>query len=227
MEARSEVGSLWLTRPQDINVHLACAASERRPVLLSGAGIAARGAFAERVDAWPLFIPDPKAPTPLPRLGATVKCDYYARNDAYSFFTRLVSLDPQGRWVLQSPLAVERCDRRAASRHLVVGVSGFCFRLSDLAGQPLLGLYDISSAGVSFVADPRRHRFEFEEHVIGQVHMPGEIPLTVELEVRHSRDFPRQPNLRIYGTQITQISKDHEHLLAEFLTHWHRAGGVV
>ncbi|MBM4392556.1 MAG: hypothetical protein FJ090_15655, partial [Deltaproteobacteria bacterium] len=199
MEPRDEVGSLWLTRPQDIHVHLACAASERRPVVLSGAGVAARGAFAERLDPWPLFIPDPKVPTPLPRIGATVKCDYYARNDAYSFFTRLVSLDPRGSWVLQSPLAVERCDRRVASRHLVMGVSGFCLSLVDQPGHPFLGLYDISSGGVSVVADPRRHHFEVEDRLNGQVHMPGEIPLAVELEVRHSRDFPRQSNLRIYG----------------------------
>ncbi len=227
MDPQHEVGSLWLTRPQDISTHLAYAASEQRPVVVSGAGISARGAFAAKGSEWPLFIPDPRAPVPLPRLGATVKCDYFARNDAFSFFTRLVSLDAQGRWVLQSPLAVERCDRRAASRHLVVGVSGFCFRLADVAGQPLLGLYDISSVGVAFVSDPRRHAFEFEQRVVGQVHMPGEIPLAVELEIRHSRDYPRQPNLKIYGTQIVQISKEHELLLTEFLTHWHRAGGVV
>ncbi|MBM4390407.1 MAG: PilZ domain-containing protein [Deltaproteobacteria bacterium] len=99
--------------------------------------------------------------------------------------------------------------------------------LVDQPGHPFLGLYDISSGGVSVVADPRRHHFEVEDRMNGQVHMPGEIPLAVELEVRHSRDFPRQSNLRIYGTRITQISKEHEHVLAEFLTHWHRAGGVV
>ena len=227
MHTERDPGSLWLTRPQDITAHLACAVQERRPVLLTGPGVSASGSFAVASPEWPLFAPDPSRPLPLPRLGATVRADYHTRSDAFSFFTRLVSVDASGRWVLQQPLAVERCDRRAVSRHLVLGVSGFCFRLTDVAGQPLLGLYDISPVGCAFVADPRRHLFAHEQVVCGQIHMPGEVPVSVELEVRHSRDYPRQPHLRVYGTRILTMSKEDERVLSDFLMHWHRAGGVV
>lgn len=227
METQSDVGSLWLTKPSDIAMHLECAAGEKRSVKLSGPGVAAMGSFHSGPTEWPLFAPDPRMPTPLPRLGATVRAEYQTRADSFSFFSRLVSVDARGRWVLQQPLAVERCDRRAASRHIVVGVSGFCFRLAEVAGQPLLGLYDVSTLGCAFVADPRRHAFSVEDHVVGQLHVPGEIPFPVEVEVRHARDYPRQSNLKIYGSRFVTMHPEHERMLGEFLLHWHRAGGVV
>ncbi|GDX79738.1 hypothetical protein LBMAG42_15490 [Deltaproteobacteria bacterium] len=220
MESRTEAGSLWLTRPTDIAVHLACAAADKRPVTLTAAGVNAQGVFSPPDRSGPMFVPDPRGPLSMPRVGATVKAEYFARTDAFSFFSRLVSVDANGRWVLQSPLAVERCDRRLTARHIVVGVSGFCFRLSSVPGQPLLGLYDIAEAGAAFVADPRRHTFHFEEHVQGTIHMPGESPLSVTLEVRHSRDFPRQNNLRIYGTRFVDMAPAAEATLKEFLAHW-------
>lgn len=227
METQSEIGSLWLTKPRDIAAHLACAVGEHRPVCLSGPGLSASGSFEPGPSEWPLFVPDPRRPTPLPRIGATVRAEYQTRSDSFSFFSRLVSVDSGGRWVLQPPLAVERSDRRAASRHVVVGVSGFCFRLAMVPGQPLLGLYDISNLGCAFVADRRRHTFGVDEHVVGQLHVPGEVPLSVEVEVRHSRDYPRQPSLRVYGCRFVTMPQDHEAMLNEFLVHWHRAGGVV
>ena len=227
METQSDLGSLWLTKPQDISMHLACAVGERRTVKLSGPGVAATGSFQTGARDWPLFAPDPRMPTPLPRLGATIRAEYQTRSDSFSFFSRLVSVDPSGRWVLQQPLAVERCDRRAAARHMVVGVSGFCFRLTQVSGQPLLGLYDISTLGCAFVADPRRHPFAVGEHVVGQLHVPGEIPLPVEMAVRHGRDYPRQANLKIHGCRFATMNPVHEQMLGEFLMHWHRAGGVV
>ena len=227
METQSDVGSLWLTKPQDIAMHLACAAGEHRTVKLSGPGLAAMGSFQQGAREWPLFAPDPRMPTPLPRVGVTVRAEYHTRADSFTFFSRLVSVDSKGRWVLQQPMAVERCDRRAASRHMVVGVSGFCFRLTQTSGQPLLGLYDISTLGCAFVADSRRHGFSVDEHVLGQLHVPGEIPLPVEIEVRHMRDYPRQANLKIFGSRFVTMHPEHERMLAEFLMHWHRAGGVV
>lgn len=224
MGSTTTVGSLWLTRPTDIATHLACAAAERRPVTLSAAGLTAHGLFSQPERSGPLFVPDTQAPAPMPRVGVTVKAEYYARSDAFSFFSRLVGVDANGRWVLQSPLAVERCDRRTSTRHVVVGVSGFCFRLATLPGQPLLGLYDISELGAAIVADPRRHVFHFEERVAGQLHLPGEAPLEVTLQVRHSRDFPRQANLRIYGTQFVDLQPGVDFALQDFLRHWRRQG---
>ncbi len=224
MDARPDVGSLWLTRPNDIATHLACAAAEKRPVTLTGAGMAAHGQFAAPDRTGPLFLPDPRAGLPMPRVGATVKAEYFARSDAFSFYSRLISVDPTGRWVLQSPLAVERCDRRLTTRHVVVGVSGFCVRLTAVPGQPLLGLYDISDMGAAFVADPRRHTFHQEEQVPSVLNLPGETPIEVTLEVRHARDFPRQQNLRIYGTRFMDIRGDGREVLNEFLAHWRRSG---
>lgn len=226
MDAHPDVGSLWLTRPTDIAIHLACAVAEKRPVTLTGQGMAAHGLFAVAERGTPLFQPDPKGGTALPRVGATVKAEYYARTDAFNFFSRLVSVDNEGRWVLQAPLAVERCDRRLTKRFVVVGVSGFCMRLTEVPGQPLLGLYDISDTGVAFVADPRRHVFFQDQQVRGLLHLPGETPLEVTLEVRHSRDFPRQSNLRVYGTQFVAVKEPGKELLHEFLTHWRRASAM-
>ncbi len=222
MSSTPDVGSLWLTRPGDIATHLACAAAERRPVTVSGAGVTAHGLFTHPDRSGPLFVPDTSRGVPLPRVGITVKAEYFARTDAFSFFSRLVSVDENGRWVLQSPLAVERCDRRTTTRHVVVGVSGFCFRLTTLPGQPLLGLYDVSELGAAIVADPRRHIFHFEERIVGQLHLPGEVPLEVTLQIRHARDFPRQANLRIYGTQFVDVLPETESALRGFLRHWRR-----
>ena len=224
METQQENGSLWLTRPSDIAIHLACAAAEKRPVMLTGTGLAANGLFSAPERSGPLFSPDPKRPAPLPRVGATVKAEYFARCDAFSFFSRLVSVDPGGRWVLQSPLAVERCDRRVHTRRLVVGVSGFCLRLCKHPGQPLLGLYDLSELGAAFVADPRRHVFHQEEIVECGLHLPGEAPMEVKLEIRHSRQFPRQSNLRIYGTRFVDPTPAVETELSAFLGGWHGGG---
>lgn len=217
-----ETGSLWLTRPADIHTHLACAAAERRPVTIVGGGLQADGIFQAPEISGPTFQPDMRTLVPTPRLGATVKAEYTARNDAFSFFTRLITVDSRGRWLLQAPMAVERCDRRTATRHVVVGVSGFCFSLAAHSGQPLLGLYDISNQGVAFVADIRRHVFHQDERVVGVLHTPGEMPLEAEVEVRHCRDYPRQPNLRIYGTRFVGMSSDFQTMLTEFVQTWRR-----
>ena len=224
MDPHRETASLWLTRPSDIAIHLACAAAEKRPVTLTGSGLAANGLFVVPERSGPLFSPDPKRPMPLRRVGATVKAEYFTRGDAFSFFSRLVSVDTGGRWVLQSPLAVERCDRRISTRRVVVGVSGFCLRLSRHPGQPLLGLYDVSELGAAFVADPRRHLFHQEDIVDCALHLPGETPMEVKLEIRHSREFPRQSNLRIYGTRFVDPNPLVEAELSAFLSGWHGGG---
>lgn len=224
MDAQPENGSVWLTRPADITTHLACAAAEMRTVTVTGSGLAANGLFAAQASSGPLFSPDPKRPTPLPRVGATVKAEYFAHRDAFSFFSRLVAVDAAGRWVLQSPIAVERCDRRIATRRVVVHVSGFCLRLTCHSGQPLLGLYDVSALGVSFVSDPRRHLFHQEERVDCTLHLPGEAPLEIRLEIRHSREFPRQSNLRIYGTCFVDPAPEVQAELSAFLAGWPGGG---
>jgi hypothetical protein len=216
----TDLGSLWLTRPSDIHSHLACAAAERRPVTLVGGGSNAQGVFQAPELSGPLFQPDTRGVVLPPWVGATVRAEYFALTDAYSFFTRLITVDPRGRWLLQSPIAVERCDRRAARRHVVVGVSGFCFRLATHSGQPLLGLYDVSDQGMAFVADSRRLVFHHEERIFGVLHLPGEMPLEVHVEVRHSRDYPRQPHLRIYGTRFVNLEAGIQAALSEFVTTW-------
>jgi hypothetical protein len=221
----TEPGSLWLTRPSDINSHLACAAAERRVVTIVGGGSNAEGFFQAPEVSGPTFQPDARRMTTAPRIGATVKAEYCAHTDAFSFFTRIVTVDARGRWLLQAPMAVERCDRRGATRHVVVGVSGFCFRLVTHTGQPFLGLYDVSDQGLAFVADSRRHVFSQDERIVGVLHMPGEMPLNVSVEVRHGRDYPRQPNLRIYGTRFVDLNADIQAALSEFVMTWRRAPG--
>ena len=215
-------GSLWLTRPGDIQTHLACAAAERRPVTIIGGGLHADGVFQAPEVSGPTFQPDTRTMVPAPRIGATVKAEYCARTDAYSFFTRLITVDARGRWLLQAPMAVERCERRTANRHVVVGVSGFCFRLVTQSGQPLLGLYDLSDQGIAIVADSRRHVFHVDERIFGVLHTPGEMPLEAEVEVRHCRAYPRQPHLRIYGTRFVGLNSEVQASLSEFVMSWRR-----
>ncbi len=219
----TDTGNLWLTRPSDIHSHLACAAGERRSVTIIGGGGTAEGIFHPPEVSGPTFQPDNRIKVIPPRLGASVKAEYCARTDAYSFFTRLITVDARGRWLLQSPMAVERCDRRVGTRHVVAGVSGFCFRLSTHPGQPLLGLYDISDQGMALVADTRRHVFHQDERVVGTLHMPGVLPLELVLEVRHGRNYPRQPNLRVYGTRFADVNPEIQTKLSEFVRNWRRA----
>lgn len=222
MEALRDSGTLWLTRTSDIHTHLLVAASEGRPVQVTGPGFAVSGTFGMPDDGWTVFCPDPTAPIPLPRMGATIKVEYEGGRDSYTFFTCLTSIDGSGRWVFQAPLTVERTDRRMMARYNVYGVNGFCFRVTEWPSQPLLGLHDVSAGGAGIINDPRRHPLQFEQLLEGYMHVPGEDAIPMCVEVRNSRDFPKQAGLRIYGARITGIATVHQQQLVSFLAHWGR-----
>jgi hypothetical protein len=222
MEALRDQGTLWLTRTSDIHAHLAVAVAERRPVQLAGPGIGTVGTFEISGEGWINFAADPTLPTPLPRLGATVRASYDQGVVQCSFYTSLVSVDRYGQWVLQEPLSIERADRRIVERFQVAGKAGFCFRVSEWPSQPVLGVHDLSATGVSLLNDPRRHALQFEQLLEGYLHLPGEAALPMCVEIRNSREIPRQAGLRVYGSRITGIATVHQQALVGFLAEWGR-----
>lgn len=222
MDTRTGHEPQWLTRPSDIALHLACAAADKRPVTLTACGVSAQGFFPPPDPAGPVFAPDPCMPLPVPQLGVAVKAEYFARADAFSFLSQLLSIDPAGRWRLRPPLAVERCDRRIWERVTVVGVAGFCFQLVDVLGEPLVALYDLSEEGVALVVDPRRRSFRTDDRVCGNLHLPGTPALEVTLHVRNIRDFPRQPHLCLVGTRFVDLPPGHGPRLRGVLHDWGR-----
>lgn len=223
MEALRDPGSLWLTRASEIHAHLVVAAAERCPVSLVGPAIGTVGTFEADDEGWLHFVPDPSLPTPLPRLGATVKASYDQGVIGNSFYTSLISVDRSGRWVLQEPLSIERTDRRIVERFYVAGKPGFCFRVSEWPSQPMLGVHDLSAAGLSILNEPRRHPLQFEQLLEGYLHLPGEAALPMCVEIRNSRDVPRQPGVRVYGSRISGIATVHQQALVAFLAKWGRA----
>jgi hypothetical protein len=224
MEALRDPGTLWLTRASDIIDHLVYAAATERPVTLSGAGFAVRGTFAAPEGGWALFVPDTSVTIPFPRIAAAVRADYQGDADVYCFYSKLMSVDARGRWVLQAPVTVERNDRRIISRYNVAGISGFCFRVTEWSTQPLLGVYDLSVAGLGIINDPRRLQLEPEQLIEGALHMPGEDPVPMCVEVRNSRDYPRKPGFKVVGARVTAIATVHQSRLAGYLAKLSKSG---
>lgn len=224
MEAHSVPAAAWLTRPADIAAHLAVVAAEAYPAALSGPGFSTRGQLGAPAGGWVVFVPAPEGLVQFPRIGATVRVEYQGTSDGYTFYSKLVSIDANGSWILHPPLTIERTDRRIVARHLVSGQTGFCARVTEWSEQPLLGIHDISAGGVGMLVDPRRYPVAVGDLLEVVLHLPGETSFPACVEVVNLRPVPRS-HLHVAGTRITAIASEHQARLAEFLAAWSRRRG--
>lgn len=152
---------------------------------------------------------------PALRPGAPICVEYDGPGDTYRFYTEVVELR-DGKIRAQLPYAVERTDRRLTGRVEVPVESGFTFETDEFGEPRTFALRDISVGGVC-LQDNGETPFEMGSLLPGLLHLPGQEPMQVCLELLHMR---LARGSIVIGTRIAAISIRERGRLARFLVGW-------
>ena len=214
---------LWLTKPEDIQAHLIYASSEIPSAVLTVANLQVHGRLAvpEENTGQVSFVVDNSLEGLVspPPPGQALKVEYEGEEDAFTFYSEMMGTDLLKRWVLAAPRTVERTNQRLVARHLVVGNPDFDLNGHLSAGRRQLSLRDISNSGLSFSieasATPPIGNF-----IPGSLEVPGLQPLSVNMEVRHSRPMPGDRTRFLIGVKFADLAHAERTALARALAAW-------
>ncbi len=213
-------GPLWLVRDEDVVSHLFFAAAEIGEATLEVGGAELSGTlsfpnsetrsisfFSTGADV--VEEGDTKK-------GTVVRMRYIQGECAYAFLSELCEVTDTGgrrRWRVSFPRMVERNERRIVRRHRVLGRTGFKVGLDVNGVRMERSVYDVSSAGVSFVADASDKRLQLGKNYTGTITVPGCEPIAVMLELRNMRPLPGDSHRRLAGCRFVGLTQaDHESL---------------
>jgi hypothetical protein len=213
-------GPLWLVRDEDVLSHLFFAAAEIGQAALEVGSLMISGtlsfpnAESKTISLFSTDEVDLGEEEIQP--GAVVRLKYSQGECAYTFLSALKEVDETGgrcRWRVGFPTMVERNERRIVRRHRVSGRSGFKLGL-DVNGRRIdKSVYDVSSAGLSFVMDVADKTIALGKNYTGTVTVPGCEPFAVMLELRNLRPMPGDAGRRLAGCRFVGLDHaDHESL---------------
>jgi len=217
---------VWLTTPAEIEPHLVFLAVEVGNVSVTLDNMVIQGTILPpSVARFLPFEPDAIYAGVLahPEGQAAVKVDYQAWDESYTFHTRVVGMDADGRWLLMPPRAIERGDRRIVYRHRVLGDPAFRLRLEgpwQPRGEQPFTLYDISTDGLGFLFDPVRHPLDNGEVLAGHLELGDTLNLPILLRVANSRPIKENAPERIAGARFLDLGMEHRLDLARNITVW-------
>lgn len=213
-------GPLWLVRDEDVLSHLFFAAAEIGQAALEVGGVEVSGTFSfpnaetKSISVFSTGEVDLSGADVAP--GAVVRVKYTQGDCAYSFLSELAEVSDSGgrrRWRVSFPRMVERNERRIVRRHRVVGRHGFSVALDVGGSRVSKGVYDISSAGVSFVMDVADKTIKLGKNYTGTITVPGCETIAVMLELRNMRPMPGDAARRLAGCRFVGLTQaDHEAL---------------
>jgi hypothetical protein len=213
-------GPLWLVRDEDVVSHLFFAAAEIGSATLEVGGVNISGTFsfpnAESRSISFFSTGETDLEGVEAEAGSVVRMRYSQGECAYAFLSELCEVsDSAGRrrWRVSFPTMVERNERRIVRRHRVLGRTGFKVGLDVGSVREEKSVYDISSAGVSFVVDASDKRLKLGTNFTGTVTVPGAEPIAVMLELRNMRPLPGDGKRRLAGCRFVGLAQaDHEAL---------------
>ena len=214
---------LWLTRPTEIQAHLIYAAAEIPSAILTIGGVQVHGRLSTPDSEGHIaFVVDGNLQglVKTPDNGATVRVEYEGTDDAYSFFTSMSSTDLLKRWILSSPLTIERTHQRLVARHTVAGHIGFSLRLNGSSDVPFTPLQDISNSGLSFTVGVRDLKTKTNQLLDGNLTVPGITPMALEMEVRHIRAQSGDKSRNVVGVRFSNMSRAERTALSRALSAW-------
>lgn len=214
---------LWLTRPEDIQSHLIYASSEIPSAVLTVANLQVHGRLAapEENSGQVSFVVDSSLEGLVnpPPPGQAVKVEYEGEEDAFTFYSEMVGTDLLKRWVLAAPRTVERTNQRLVARHLVVGNPDFGLSGHMSSGRRELSLRDISNSGLSFSIEAAATP-SINTIIPASLEVPGLQPLSVNMEVRHSRPMPGDRTRSLIGVKFSDLAHAERTALARALAAW-------
>ena len=219
----SENGPMWLTRSEDVVAHLYFAAAEIGSATLEIGSLRIPGSLSfpnTEQNTFSFFSHgevemDPSSAAP----GQAVRFDYNQGESTYSFISEIVEVtdhDARRRWRIQFPNAVERNQKRLVRRHRVLGRSGFYVTTDRIGDRQRMLLYDIATAGLSFVVKAG-HDLKMGEGFSATVHVPGCEPLASKVELRNLRPLPGDADQKLVGCRFTALSDSDREALAAAL----------
>ena len=213
-------GPLWLVRDEDVGSHLFFAAAEIGEATLEVGGTEIMGTLsfpnAETRSISFFSTAEITIDESETESGAVVRLRYLQGECAYAFLSELCEVTDAGgkrRWRVAFPRMVERNERRIVRRHRVLGRTGFKVGLDVEGVREERSVYDVSSAGVSFVIDASDKRVQLGKNYTGTIMVPGCDPIAVMLEMRNMRPLPGDANRRLAGCRFVGLTQaDHESL---------------
>ena len=219
----SENGPMWLTRSDDVIAHLYFAAAEIGSATLEIGSLRVPGSLSfpnseqgtfsffthGEVDLQSVSI-DP---------GQAVQFDYSQGDSTYSFISEIIEIsehETRRRWRIRFPKAVERNQKRLVRRHRVMGRTGFYVTTDRIGDRQRLGLYDVATAGISFVVKAKNDLKVGDAFAL-TLHVPGCEPLAAQVELRNIRPMPGDKDRKLSGCRFVSIGDEDRQALAAAL----------
>ncbi len=217
----SENGPMWLTRSEDVVAHLYFAAAEIGSATLEIGSLRIPGSLSFPNSEQGTFSFFSHGEVDLTSLsvdpGQAVQFDYTQGESTYSFISEIVDIsdhETRRRWRVRFPNAIERNQRRLVRRHRVMGRSGFYVTTDRIGDRQRLALYDIATAGLSFVVKAKNN-LKMGEGFAVTLHVPGCEPLASQVELRNLRPVPGDKSNKLAGCRFASIlDSDREALAA-------------
>ncbi len=219
----SENGPMWLTRSDDVVAHLYFAAAEIGTATLEIASLRVPGSLSfpnAELGTFSFFSHgevDLESVSVEP--GRAVQFDYSQGDSTYSFISEVIEVsqhETRRRWRIRFPKVIERNQKRLVRRHRVMGRSGFFVTTDRVGDRQRLGLYDIATAGLSFVV-PTRNDLQVGDSFAATLHVPGCDPLAAKIELRNMRPLPGDKTHKLAGCRFVSVSDDDRQALSSAL----------
>ena len=216
----------WLAGSEACEAHLVYVAAEIQNVTLSAEDIHIQGRLGvPNTSSQVPFIPDAVYGgriTPL-RVRGRVRLDYQGRGVTYSFRTRYVTRDPEGRLLLELPRIVSRSDRRLVFRYQTHGDPAIQLVAQGRwtpPGARALTLYDVSTDGVGFLVGMNAPALERGGLLSGEIGLPVTGTIVSLLRITSVRPFVAEPGHRIVGARYLDMHLNDRMGIALALSLW-------
>jgi c-di-GMP-binding flagellar brake protein YcgR len=136
------------------------------------------------------------------RKGKFMRARYASLEDEFAFKTQILEVGP-ARWLLSIPRDVTRNDRRILVRKNVVASRRYTIGIHRQGGTARrLLIYDLSTAGLCFVFDPKLDRFEEGSVYRGGIHIPGQDEIVVRFQIISVRPMGQELSQRLAGCRF-------------------------
>ncbi len=209
---------------EELDAHLAYLAEGIRMAIMRVEGRCMPGRVELSAANGELFFhPQTAWPHELPA-GAGVLLEYEGHQVDYSFGTVLLASPPDGRFKLALPMRIKRKPARLVHRYMARRQRVFRLRMrgpwTERESLTSFELTDISTDGLGFIFLPSTTPIEVGQQLGGELDLPGECNLELQLVVRNTRPLFPGAGVRIAGARFLDIVLLDRLILAAALRTW-------
>lgn len=220
---------VWLSSPSECEAHLVYVAVEGQTATLSTDELHFQGRLGppNRSGQVPFSLHPAYEGRPVPvKARCRVRLDYQARGVSYSFRTRLVRREPDGRLLLELPNLIGRTDRRLVFRFVTAGDPSFQVSILDAGPSPVgreTQLVDLSTDGLAWHAPDPSLAQERGDLACVALTLPAVGPLVGLARVANVRPHPGEGSQRVVGARFLDLDLEQRMNIALSLSIWNQA----